>query len=62
MSYQIASYQYPTNLLPAYHHAVYQLIVGVEQGHKDEMLQAYAKNLRELAEHAFVTFGEVNVE
>ena len=50
----LVSYTFPTPMLPDFHHAVYQLIVGVEQGHSEERLSVYAKNLRKLADEAFV--------
>jgi hypothetical protein len=51
------NYEYPKHLLPDYHHAVYQLIVGVEQGHSRENLLIYAKKLRGLASDSFVTLS-----
>jgi len=54
-SHVIAEYKYPYNILPEYHTALYQLLVGVEQRHPQENLDAYAKNLRRLAESAFVS-------
>lgn len=55
-TYTMASYRYPHNLLPEYHTALYQLLVGVEQRQSQENMNAYAKNLRRLADSAFITF------
>lgn len=52
--FTIASYRYPYELLPEYHTALYQLLVGVEQRHPQENLDAYAKQLRELADKVFI--------
>ena len=54
-SHTLVAYRYPYILLPAYHTAVYQIIVGVEQRHSDDMLKLYANNLRKLADEAFRT-------
>ena len=55
---KIAEYNYPEKLLPDYHHALFQLIVGVEQNHPEQNLKQYAKNLRDLAGKAFVEYKE----
>ena len=55
--YVLATYRYPQDLLPLYHSAVYQLIVGVEQDHSNQQLQIYARNLRHYAKKAFCDFN-----
>ena len=52
----LATYKYPYNMRSRYHAALYQLIVGVEQRHPQDNLDAYAKTLRELAKKAFITY------
>ena len=58
-NYVIATYQYPYHLLPAYHTALYQLLVAVEQGHSQSNLDAACKRLRDLAGEAFVEYGQL---
>ena len=57
--YIIAIYEYPKHLLPDFHTALYQLIVGVEQRHNQVAIETYAKYLRELAKVAFVKYAPV---
>lgn len=49
------TYEFPQQLIPEFHTALYQLIVGVEQSHSASNLCAYAKRLRELADQATTT-------
>ena len=49
----LVNYSYPQTLLPEFHTALYQLLVGVEQSHSRERQLQYCKRLRELADSAF---------
>lgn len=55
----LATWNFPYQLAPKLKTAIYQIIVGCEQMHPDDMLKAYAKNLRELASSAFTKFEEL---
>lgn len=53
---ELATWYFPAHLGPQLKTAMYQLIVGCEQRQTDDMLKAYAKNLRVLASSAFTEF------
>jgi hypothetical protein len=57
---KIATYNYPDRLVPEYHTALYQLLVGVEQRHPQENLDRQASNLRRLAKECFEEFFDEN--
>ena len=52
----IATYKYPDKLVPEFHMAIYQLLVGIEQGHPRENMLRNSKRLRDLADKHFVEY------